>query len=418
MFTMTSLCNSNTNLRQEALSKHRWKVLAAGFIANAALLAASAGLPTTAASLSDTYGFGHAELAWVFGSIGLGLALSELPWGLLTDRWGDRPVLLTGLLTTCLALFGLALTSQPGDDALLRLCGGLLLTGLAGGSVNAASGRAVMAWFGPGERGLAMSIRQTAVPLGGLFGALLLPSIAARLGFHVVFGLLATLCSIACYLTWRWLHEPPGQAEKVTAKHLPAWREAPLWRLSFGIGLLCMPQFVILTFGAIFIHEVLGGGLLAMSLGFATLQLGAAVARVFSGHWTDRHGNRHQYMLYCILAATCAYLLLAGATCLLLRDQLTAAPVFVLLALCGITISAWHGVAYTELASQAGVERAGTALGMANTLVFVGMFATPALVASGLRFGDWTLVWSAAAALSLAAWPLLRASRQSPVASE
>ena len=33
-------------------------------------------------------------------------------------------------------------------------------------------------------------------------------------------------------------------------------------------------------------------------------------------------------------------------------------------------MSAWHGVAYTELATLAGTERAGTALGMANTAVY------------------------------------------------
>jgi sugar phosphate permease len=54
-----------------------------------------------------------------------------------------------------------------------------LAVGVLGGSVNGASGRAVMRWFGAGERGFAMSIRQTAVPLGGGLGALILPSLAS-----------------------------------------------------------------------------------------------------------------------------------------------------------------------------------------------------------------------------------------------
>ena len=65
--------------------------------------------------------------------------------------------------------------------------------------MNAASGRAVMAWFGPGERGLAMSIRQTAVPLGGLLGACVLPSLARQQGFSLVFGLLAGLACAFAY---------------------------------------------------------------------------------------------------------------------------------------------------------------------------------------------------------------------------
>ncbi|MFH7346996.1 MFS transporter, partial [Pseudomonas syringae pv. tagetis] len=37
----------------------------------------------------------------------------------------------------------------------------------------------------------------------------------------------------------------------------------------------------------------------------------------------------------------------------------------------GISVSAWHGVAYSELATLAGASRAGTGLAMGNTCVFV-----------------------------------------------
>ena len=43
----------------------------------------------------------------------------------------------------------------------------LAVAGLFGASVNAASGRAVMGWFPHDERGLALGIRQTAIPIGG-----------------------------------------------------------------------------------------------------------------------------------------------------------------------------------------------------------------------------------------------------------
>ena len=52
----------------------------------------------------------------------------------------------------------------------------LVLAGAVGASVNSASGRAVMHWFAPSERGLALGIRQTAIPLGGLIVALVLPA--------------------------------------------------------------------------------------------------------------------------------------------------------------------------------------------------------------------------------------------------
>ena len=51
-----------------------------------------------------------------------------------------------------------------------------------GASVNAASGRAVMQWFPAGQRGLALGVRQTAIPLGGALVALALPVVNERCG--------------------------------------------------------------------------------------------------------------------------------------------------------------------------------------------------------------------------------------------
>jgi hypothetical protein len=159
-------------------SAHRWKVFGVGVAANASFTAAVQGIPTTAVWLRSDYHLSTAELGLAFGSMGLGLALSELPWGMLTDRWGDRPVLLTGLLSAAAMLVAMAWLVAPstaGVPALGWLVSAMCLVGLLGGSGNGSSGRAVMAWFRDDERGLAMSIRQTAIPLGGGLGALTLP---------------------------------------------------------------------------------------------------------------------------------------------------------------------------------------------------------------------------------------------------
>ena len=63
----------------------------------------------------------------------------------------------------------------------------LVLTGLFGASVNAASGRAVMGWFPRDERGLALGIRQTAVPVGGASAAVVLPWLTDTLGVRAAF---------------------------------------------------------------------------------------------------------------------------------------------------------------------------------------------------------------------------------------
>ena len=92
---------------------HRWKVLGVGVAANASFSACANGMPTTAIWLRSGYHLSNTELGVALGAMGLGVALSELPWGMATDRWGDRPVLLTGLLGTLLALLTLMLWITP-----------------------------------------------------------------------------------------------------------------------------------------------------------------------------------------------------------------------------------------------------------------------------------------------------------------
>lgn len=193
-------------------ASHRWRVLGIGVAANAAIAAAFGGIPATAVFIRNGYQLDNSTFGWVIAAMGLGIAVSELPWGLVTDWLGDRKVLLTGLCLTgvVLALMAAFVAPTAGYVPAAALLGfSLLLMGGIGGSVNGSSGRAVMAWFQEGERGLAMSVRQTSVPAGGALGALILPTTAEYLGFRAVYGILAAFCFIIAAFTWAWLHEPP-----------------------------------------------------------------------------------------------------------------------------------------------------------------------------------------------------------------
>ncbi|MPW06085.1 MFS transporter [Paraburkholderia sp. CNPSo 3155] len=414
-------------------ARHRWKVLGVGFAANTSFSAAFSGIPTTAVFLRSDYQLGNHGLGLVLGMLGLGIAVSELPWGLLTDRWGDRRVLLLGLLSTAAALAGLALFVSPGGaqvPGIVPLALGLLLVGLLGGSVNGSSGRAVMAWFREGERGLAMSIRQTAVPAGGGLGALVLPVLASHFGFASAYAVLALACAITAWFAWRWLHEPThaddtsavkgarattaASGRSVDASNVGApppmrspLRDIAIWRVALGAGALCVPQIAVITFGTVFLHDFGHAGVFAISATMAAVQTGAAIARVWSGAWTDRRGNRRAYMRACSLLTAVLFVLLALATGIVGMHRAGAVALFALMiVLGGVSASAWHGVAFTELASLAGTRRAGTALAMGNTCVFLTLFVTPLAIPPLLSIGAWPLVWTVASACALLALPV------------
>lgn len=235
---------------------------------------------------------------------------------MLTDRWGDRRVLLTGLGATAAWLFIMAMLVVPTKMAVpgvTLLSASLLVAGLLGGSVNGSSGRAIMGWFGEGERGFAMSIRQTAVPLGGGLGALILPSLALAFGFAAVFGLLAVVSALSAWFAWRWLHEPPAESggHAAAAASGPApLRNIEVWRMSTAIGLLCFPQVAVLTFASVFLHDFAGMGTFVTSASLAAVQAGAMAMRVWSGRFTDRHGNRRPFLKLCSALSAFAFLAL------------------------------------------------------------------------------------------------------------
>lgn len=401
-------------------ASHRWKVLGVGVAANAGFSAVAAGIPTTAVWMRSGYHLDNAQLGLALGATGLGIALSELPWGVATDRLGDRPVLVAGLAGTALALLTMALVLAPSAGSappLLWLVLAMALVGLLGGSVNGSSGRAIMSWFQEGERGVAMSIRQTAVPLGGGIGASLLPWLASTHGFAAVYSTLALMCAAPAVFAMRWLIEPPRAAGAGAATAAAAAAVTPtratdrspladfqIWRVALGIGVLCAPQLAVLTFATVFLHDFGHLGTAAISTAMACVQLGAMVMRVWSGRYTDRHGNRRAYMRGSTLVAAAAFAGLAAFVGL--GRALPIAAVVVMIVLAGVCVSAWHGVAYAELATLAGPARAGTALGMANTIVYIGLFVVPFALPHLLAASSWAVVWLVAGLVPLAVYPL------------
>jgi sugar phosphate permease len=293
--------------------------------------------------------------------------------------------------------------------ALLGL--GLLFVGAIGGSVNGSSGRAVMAWFQEGERGLAMSVRQMSVPAGGAFGALILPATAEHLGFQAVYGILAACCAVIAAFTWAWLHEPPPrtaapapQAATISPPARGPLRNRQVWRTVCGLGALCVPQVAAVTFAAVFLNDVGHLSTAAISASIVTFQIGAAVARVWSGRFTDRHKNRRPFLKACALLTAAIFAALGLLVWVASAAAINAAVVLMIAG--GTAASMWHGVAYTELATIAGMKHVGAALGLGNTFAFSTYFLTPLAIPLILEASAWPGVWLAAAAAACLAFVL------------
>ena len=126
----------------------------------------------------------------------------------------------------------------------------LFLAGAAGASVNSATGRAVMGWFDASQRGLALGIRQAAVPVGGLIGALVLP----QLTVHHAYAFLGGFCLLGAAAGAVFLREPAAPPLEVVDVEWTL-RDHRLWRLCTVCGLYVVAQMSVLGFVVLYLHD-------------------------------------------------------------------------------------------------------------------------------------------------------------------
>jgi predicted MFS family arabinose efflux permease len=151
-----------------------------------------------------------------------------------------------------------------------------------------------MSWFKDGERGFAMSIRQTAIPVGGALGVLVIPWIAAVYGFRSAFLFNFTICLLATLCVWRWLVEiEKSQATAAPNRPLasPLTRVA-VWRVALAGALFTVPLMAVLSLAPVFLTDQRHMNMALISVTVAVIQVGGGILRVVVRRFTDRHKNQ------------------------------------------------------------------------------------------------------------------------------
>lgn len=292
----------------------------------------------------------------------LGLVLTLIAWGALADKIGERWVIAGGLALTALAAVG-ALFAQ----GYLWLGLFFLLGGMASASTNAASGRVVVGWFPKHRRGLAMGIRQMAQPLGVTVAAVTIPGIAAGSGIAAAVAVPLALTAVFAVLSAIVIVNPPRAAAAVGAPVAvnPYRGSGFLWRIHAVSGLLVLPQFLLSTFGLVWLVAEVGWAPLPAGILVGVAQFVGAIGRIGVGVLSDRVGSRVRPLRWVAVSAVLVMLLLAAVD----ATHFAGAGVAFVIAT-SVTV-ADNGLAFTSVAEMAGTSWAGRALGAQNTAQFV-----------------------------------------------
>ena len=316
----------------------------------------------------------------VFGSYGAGVA---------ADRLGERRVLAAGGFATAALVLTSILLSVPWVFVVL------VFAGFASAAGTPAGGRLVVRAFPRHRRGLVLGIRQTAIPIGGLIAAAVLPWVAHEHGWRWSLAVAAALTAVAVLPLTRMragvsdeVRDRPQRPESRS----PA-RDRNIRLLTIWGCLLVTGQFAVLAFLAVDVHGGAHLSLAAASLLVIVVQAAGIVGRVLWGAVSDRiltHGRKPVLLVLTGAAVSAAAVLFATPR---------SAPLPVLAgvaAFAGLALVGYQGLWVTMVAEAAGPDRVGAATGFAVTFVVASIALTPPLY--GLvadAFGTFRAVWGA-----------------------
>lgn len=328
-----------------------------------------------------------------------GLVITLIAWGYLVDRFGERIVLAVGSALTAAAAFAAA-----SADSLIAVGAFLLLGGMAAASSNSASGRLVVGWFPPEQRGLVMGIRQTATPLGVGLGALVIPRLAESHGVTAALLFPAAVCALAAVMCALGVIDPPRPPRHEAPKeHLanPYRGSSLLWRIHAVSVLLVVPQAVLWTFMLVWLMTDRGWTAASAGLLVTMTQVLGAAGRIAAGRWSDVTGSRLKPIRAIAAAAATAMALLA------LTDWLHSPISVALIVIASVITVSDNGLAFTAIAEIAGPFWSGRALGTQNTSQHLASAVASPLFGAVIGVLGFPAAFAVSAMLPLAALPLV-----------
>jgi len=369
------------------------RVLALTTLQQAGLTSVRFGLPILAPFWRDALHLSLAQVGLLLGAFDLGSLLLFIPIGILADRWGEPAVLTAGALFTAAMTVGVTRAHSFWSLALL-----LAIAGLGYGSGQTAGTKAVAGAFGAAGRGTAMGIRQSGLPLGGLFAALVIPSLAGAFGWRAAITCVAVPCAVPGALCWLGLREDgPGAAPPVSFRAVLRGMqgivgEVGIRRTTAAAMLLVLAQFCYQGYLALYMVDRFGWPKpLAAGL-LVAVHLGGVLGRLAWGALSDRRygGRRVPALAWCVGVG------------ILFPLALTALPVpargpeVVLLALVGgMLLLGWNGLYSTLITELAGPGRAATAMGISMTLLYLTTVLTPPLFGWLVDHTSYAAGWTA-----------------------
>lgn len=361
-------------------------------------------LPVFALYADRIEGATPALMGLAIGIYGMTQAALQIPFGLLSDRWGRKPVIAAGLL-----LFALGSVVAALSDSIYGIIAGRALQGA--GAIAAAVMALAADLTREEQRTKAMAIIGISIGLSFSLALVAGPVLDHWLGLAGIFWLTAVLACVGIAVLYLVVPQPAisrlhRDAEPVPAQFLSVLRDAQLLRLDYGILSLHMILTASFTVMPLILRDTLAlpvGRHWQVYLPVLVLSVAAMVPFIILA---ERRRRMKQVFLGAILVIALAQFGLAAW-------HANLASVALLLFLFYVGFNLLEATLPSLISKMAPPDSKGTAMGFYSSSQFLGAFI-------GGATGGWlqgqagvsgVLQFCGAAALL---WLLVAASMRSP----
>ena len=347
----------------------------------------------------------------VYIAIVYGAAMISSQWGApLVRRWGP---IRTSEVSLALCAAGLLLVALP--QPMVALCGAILL-GMGYGPITPASSELLARTTPPSRIALVFSIKQTGVPLGGVFAGLIVPFVLTGLDARWAMVAMAAICIVGIALAevlrnaldaHRDGNSPLPTLLRMTQPLRFVWAHSLLRRLALCTLVFSCVQVSFTSYLVSFLHDDLTWTIVAAGAALSIAQTAAIAGRIAWGLISDRWRGGARLTLFWLALA----MALTGIAMPFVTASMPHAWVIALLVTYGATAIGWNGVFLGTVARVVPHDQAAMATAGSLFFTYFGVligsplfgFASGAigrigpafaLLALPLAWTLWTLYWS------------------------
>lgn len=305
----------------------------------------------------------------------IGYVVTQLPGGLLTDKYGYRKVLMGSFLVMGIftALMGTIASYQQGF--VYRV-----LAGVGSGAIFSACVRAIFDWFPEKCRGTAIGFLMTASSLGLSVANFFVPILARDHGWQFSFFVAGLLPLGTLVFAWLLLKERTPIEHKKSKMSSDFWQEVFNLTQNRGLMITALAGFCAMwaTWGAAtwantYINKSFNLSLVQVGAVMSTYGVAALLCKPIAGLTHDLLRGKCKYLLFVLLISFGILLLWFGA-------NKSMQALYILAPLLGIAAFVYSPVMSTLVGELVAPNLVGTAIGFVNAIWQLGSLISPLAV--------------------------------------